>query len=62
MWINQFTLIEKKYLTSDVFELIYESKDDFEILPGQFITFLLPKTWFGRAYSVLGTQEKIFLL
>lgn len=58
MWINQFTLIEKKYLTSDVFELIYESKDDFEILPGQFITFLLPKTWFGRAYSVLGKQGK----
>lgn len=58
MAINHFTLIEKKYLTSDVFELVYEAEKDFEILPGQFITFLLPKTGFGRAYSVLDTIGK----
>lgn len=58
MWKNEFTLIQKKYLTSEVFELVYESKNDFEIIPGQFITFLLPKTGFARAYSVLYKEEK----
>lgn len=58
MAINHFTLVEKKYLTQDVFELVYESENDFEIIPGQFITFLLPKTWFARAYSVLYKEAK----
>lgn len=53
MWFNNFILVSKKTLTSDVFELIYEAENDFEIIPWQFITFLLPKTGFGRAYSVL---------
>lgn len=58
MAINHFTLQEKKYLTQDVFELVYEAENDFEIIPGQFITFLLPKTWFARAYSVLYKDAK----
>lgn len=58
MAINYFTLQEKKYLTQDVFELVYEAENDFEIIPGQFITFLLPKTWFARAYSVLYKDAK----
>lgn len=58
MWFNNFTLISKKNLTSDVFELIYEAEKDFDIIPGQFITFLLPKTWFWRAYSVLFKEGK----
>lgn len=58
MWVNNFTLIEKKLLTLDVFELVFEAENDFEMLPGQFLTFLLPKTGFGRAYSVLYKREK----
>lgn len=53
MGFNNFTLLSKQNLTSDVFLLVYEVLNDFEITPGQFITFMLPKTWFARAYSVL---------
>ncbi len=53
MWFNNFKLIQKENLTSDVFLLVYEVENDFEIIPGQFVTFMLPKTWFARAYSVL---------
>jgi NAD(P)H-flavin reductase len=38
-----FTLIEKKQLTHDVFELIFESENKIDLLPGQFITFILDK-------------------
>lgn len=58
MWFNNYKLISKKKLTSDVFEMIFEIQDDFLIIPWQFITFLLPKTWFGRAYSVLDKHWK----
>lgn len=58
MWFNNFTLISKKNLTSDVFELVYEVENDFDIIAWQFVTFLLPKTGFGRAYSVLYKQGK----
>lgn len=50
---TNFTLISKTSLTNDVFELIYEADRDLNIIPGQFITFILPKTKFARAYSVL---------
>lgn len=58
MWANNFTLIEKKHLTQDIFELVFEAENDFEMISGQFLTFLLPKTGFGRAYSVLYKKEK----
>lgn len=58
MWLNNYKLLSKKNLTSDVFEMVFEIQDDFLITPGQFITFLLPKTWFWRAYSVLDKHWK----
>lgn len=58
MWFNNFKLISKKNLTKDVFLMTYESENDFSIIPGQFITFMLPKTWFARAYSVLFKEGK----
>jgi ferredoxin-NADP reductase len=42
MPLNQYTLTEKKSLTSDVFELTFVSKDSFDFISGQFITFILP--------------------
>lgn len=53
MWFSNFKLIKKEKITKDVFELIFESEKDFEIIPGQFITFMLPKSRLGRSYSVL---------
>jgi len=53
MWFLNFKLINKVNLTNDVFELTFEIDNDFLIIPWKFITFLLPKTWFWRAYSVL---------
>jgi len=58
MWFNNFKLLSKKKLTSDVFEMIFEAQDDFFVKPWQFITFLLPKTWFARAYSILDKHWK----
>jgi len=52
-------LIEKKSLTHDVFELIYETDLDMDnIVSGQFITFLLPEIG-GRAYSVWNVVENL---
>jgi ferredoxin-NADP reductase len=53
-----FTLRNKILLTSDVFLLEFETTESLDFIAGQFITFLLPKTWFRRAYSVLQKQEK----
>jgi len=49
---KKFELIKKIQLTPDVFELHYKSSEAFNIEPGQFITFILPKFWW-RAYSIL---------
>jgi NAD(P)H-flavin reductase len=59
--IQQFTLIEKKALTHDVFELSFEWESELNIKPWQFITFILDKIG-GRAYSVLKTKWKITTL
>ena len=48
-----FELIKKNKLTQDVFELVFSCKDFKNSLPWQFITFMLPKTRFARAYSIL---------
>ena len=50
--MKNFTLTKKIELTADVFELHFECSEDFEIKPGQFVTFILPKIG-GRAYSIL---------
>jgi len=55
MPLNSFTLIDKKILTSDIYELVFQANEKFDFLPGQFITFILPNIW-GRAYSILKTQ------
>jgi CDP-4-dehydro-6-deoxyglucose reductase len=62
MPLNQYSLIEKKSLTSDIFELTFQAKESFDFISGQFITFILPGIW-GRAYSVLKThRNKITLI
>ncbi|MDQ7009699.1 MAG: hypothetical protein Q9M94_05400 [Candidatus Gracilibacteria bacterium] len=50
--MKQFIITKKINLTPDVFEIHYKSNEEFEIKPGQFITFILPKIG-GRAYSIL---------
>lgn len=50
--IQQFKLIEKVNLTHNVYELVFEAENTFEIKAWQFITFLLEGLW-GRAYSIL---------
>ena len=50
--MKEFRLIEKKELAPKIFELTFETKENFTIIPGQFITFLLDKIWW-RAYSIL---------
>jgi len=55
--IKNFTLIQKVQLTYNIFELIFEWKDDIDMIPGQFITFLLDNIWW-RAYSILEAKWK----
>mgnify|MGYP003684150967 CR=1 FL=1 len=55
MPLNSFKLIDKKKLTTDVYELVFQASEKFDFLAGQFITFILPNIW-GRAYSILKTQ------
>lgn len=63
MWFLNFTLLNKKNLTPDVFEMVFEIDKEIDLIPGQFITFLLPKTGFWRAYSVLDKkQNKLFFI
>lgn len=57
MWLETFNLKEKNKLTHDVFELIFELREEVKMLPGQFITFILPKIWW-RAYSILEADWK----
>lgn len=58
--IQNFKLINKKNLTSNIYELDFESDNNFTFKPGQFITFLIP-IW-GRAYSILEENWKIIRL
>ena len=50
--LQQFKLIEKKNLTHDVLEMIFEWEKELEMKPWQFVTFLLPEIGW-RAYSIL---------
>lgn len=54
---QNYKLINSKKLTSNVFELIFEWKDEINLIPGQFITFLVPRVW-ARAYSILDKKWK----
>lgn len=55
--IQKFKLIEKKNLTHNVYEMVFESEDEIVMKPGQFVTFLLDKIWW-RAYSILKLDWK----
>lgn len=57
------TLVWKKQLTADVFELRYTSQLDMSFCKsGQFITFIIPDIW-GRAYSISNVVgDEIILL
>ncbi len=60
--IQQFKLIDKKNLTHNVFEMVFEWEKNLEMKPGQFITFLLDWFWW-RAYSILRIDwNKIILI
>jgi len=61
MPLAQSTLIKKIELTSDVFELHYKSHEIKNMIPWQFITFILPGIW-GRAYSILELDDTLIKL
>lgn len=56
---ENFRLIEKKSLTNDVFELVFESENECETKAWQFITFKL-EAW-RRAYSIAYNEWKRFV-
>ena len=55
--IQNFKLVKKKKLTHDIYELVFEWKEEMEFKNGQFITFLLIEIW-GRTYSILELKNK----
>lgn len=60
--LQKFKLIEKINLTHNVFEMVFDWKNDLEMKPWQFITFLLDNIWW-RAYSILKIDwNKIILI
>ncbi len=59
--IQQFKLIEKINLTNNVFEMVFEWEKELNMLPWQFVTFLIDKIW-GRAYSILRLEWKKIIL
>lgn len=64
MWFSNYKLLEKKKLTNDVYEMIFSDWNKTTNLPGQFMTFMLPKTKFWRAYSICETSwnKYIFII
>lgn len=65
MWLKSFKLTHKQKLTHDVYELVFKCEEDLSPLPGQFMTFLLPNIWSGRAYSIaenLGNWKTSYLI
>ena len=60
--LQQFKIIEKKNLTNDVYEIVFEWETELEMKPWQFVTFLLPEIGW-RAYSILEQNwNKIVLI
>ena len=52
MILNKLSLSKITKLTHDVHELIFVSELDFDFIPGQFLTFILP-SGLRRAYSIV---------
>ncbi len=61
MWFSNYKLLEKKKLTNDVYEMIFSDWNKTTNKPGQFMTFMLPKTKFGRAYSICETSNDKYI-
>lgn len=61
MAMMQAKLTKKIPLTHDVFELHYELSEEKQMIPGQFLTFILPWVW-GRSYSVLELVWNVAIL
>lgn len=60
---THFTLVSKKKLTHDVYELVYSCSEFQEktMIPGQYVLFhLLP--WLNRAYSIASYRDQNFTL
>lgn len=60
MELRKAKLIKKRVLTEDVFELVFETKDDFKFIAGQFITIKIndggPSICF-RGYSIASSPK-----
>ncbi|MDD4151421.1 MAG: FAD-dependent oxidoreductase [Candidatus Gracilibacteria bacterium] len=61
MGFSNYKLLEKKKLTNDVYEMIFSDGNKTSNKPGQFMTFMLPKTGFGRAYSICETSNDKYI-
>ncbi|MDD5213327.1 MAG: FAD-dependent oxidoreductase [Candidatus Gracilibacteria bacterium] len=61
MGFSSYKLLEKKKLTPDVYEMIFSDGNETTNKPGQFMTFMLPKTKFGRAYSICETSNDKYI-
>jgi len=59
--MQNFKVIEKNNLTKDVYEIVFEWEKLLEMLPWQFVTFILDKIWW-RAYSILELKWKKIVL
>ena len=55
-----FKLTGKNKLTHDVYELIFTTTESIEVLPGQYVLFVLPKSKLRRAYSIGYTDGQTF--
>jgi len=54
--LKQFKIISKKEIAPKIYEMVFETEKDYSIIPGQFITFILPKIGW-RAYSILKQEN-----
>lgn len=55
--MQKYILKNIKNLTNDVYELIFEGENEIDVIPGQFITFMIDGIW-ARAYSILEKNWK----
>lgn len=59
--LQNFKLKNKINLTHNVYEMDFESENEINMKPGQFITFLIDSIWW-RAYSILSIEKKVLKL
>lgn len=53
---NTFTLICKRQLTHDVYELVFQGSDQLTCIPGQYLLFVLP-SGLRRSYSIAHQRD-----